>query len=99
MATMSRFNLAGLSAMQVGRVNKALDTLYSFSDGVYSLRTAIEQMSQIVKEETDGMIDYNRRHFNHTSDQGGYEARLKAKRIFYISNLRVPKIVYDVVVP
>ena len=36
----------------------------------------------------------------HADDgQGGYEARLKAKRIFYISNLRVPKIVYDVVVP
>ena len=96
-----RFNFTGLSAMQSGRVNKALDTLYRFSDGVYSLRTAIERVPQIKKSESDGMIDWNRRHSNRLSgqEQAAYETRLKEKRLYWINDLRVPKIVYDVVVP
>ena len=92
-----KWNTAGLS-MALGRLNKALDMLYSFTDGVWTLRYAIERMqAPIVKEETEGIIDWNRRHFNRTSDPEGYEARLKAKRLYFINNLRVPKIVYDAV--
>ncbi len=83
--------------MALGRLNKALDTQYSFSDGVCTLRQKLESLHPIVKEETDGMVNWNRRHFNRTSDQKGYEARLKAKRIYYINDINVPKIVYDAV--
>lgn len=92
-----KFNTSSLSPMALGRLNKALDTRYSFSDGVCTLRQKIESLHPIVKEETDGMINWNRRHFNRTSDQEGYEARLKAKRLYYINNINVPKIVYDAV--
>ncbi len=92
-----KLNTSSLSPMTLGRLNKALDTQYSFSDGVCTLRQKLESLHPIVKEETDGMVTWNRRHFNRTSDQEGYEARLKAKRIYYINDINVPKIVYDAV--
>lgn len=95
-----RFKTDNLSPMQLGRLGKALETLYSFSDGVWTLRYAIERMSAIVKSETDGMLDYNRAHFNRlgsNQEQEAYIARLKVKRLYYINDINVPKIVYDAV--
>ena len=95
-----KFNTDGLSPMQIGRLTACLNKLYSFPDGVWTLRFAIEHMPVIVKRETDGMIDWNRRHYNRlgsNQEQDAYEARLKAKRLYYINDINVPKIVYDAV--
>jgi hypothetical protein len=94
-----KFNTSSLSPMALGRLNKALDTCYSFSDGVCTLRQKIESLHPIVKEETDGMVNWNRRHANNLAGSAyeEYEARLKAKRLYYINDLLVPKIVYDAV--
>ena len=96
-----QINTSNLSPMALGRLNKALDTLYKFSDGVYSLRQYLVSLPSVSKEETNGMINWNRRHANSLAGSAydEYEARLKAKRLYYVNNLLVPKIVYDAVTP
>ena len=91
--------MEGLTPMQIGRVNKALDTEYRFTDGTRKLRAHIENLSSIEKKESDGMIDYSRSRYNKLdgAEQDKYIAGLKAKRYYWINNTKVPKIVYDVV--
>lgn len=91
------YNLADLSPMQLGRLNAALDKLYRFSDGVRSLRAEFDRAPAIEKSEGDGMIDWSRTKFNRMDyrEQAAYEARLKAKRYYYVNSLQVPKIVFD----
>ena len=89
-----------LTAMQLGRLTAQLEKQYRFSDGsVQSLRAYLESNAPLVKETGDGMIDWNRRRFNRMDgrQQAEYEARLKAKRYYYLNGLQVPKIVYDAV--
>jgi hypothetical protein len=95
---MTTFNTADLSPMQLGRLNKALDRIYRFDGGeVKTLRAHLEAEPAIIKSEGDGLIDYSRNHFNSLDrrQQDAYMARLKAKRYYYLSNMQVPKIVYD----
>lgn len=95
------WNTEGLSPMALGRLNKALDKLYRFPDGVRSLRAQIESFPAIEKRESDGMIDFSRAKFNRLDDaeQAAYTAKLKARRYFWINDLQVPKIVYDACQP
>jgi len=99
------FNLDTLSPMARGRVEKALDKQYRFSDGVMTLRQKLEKENAahgLTFDETDGMIDYNRRKFNgmDSRQQAEYMAKLKAKRYYWAnlpddSGLQIPKIVFD----
>lgn len=97
------FDLSGLSAMQIGRLNAALDKQMRFADGIRTIRAQIERMAAagpLVKSEGDGMIDWSRTKFNRMGsdrEQREYEARLKAKRYFYLNNWQVPKVVFDAV--
>lgn len=94
------FDLSSLAPVQVARVNAALDKVYRFADGhVCSLRQWLEAQTSIEKSESDGMIDFNRRHFNRleNGEQDAYMARLRNKRHYWINHTDVPKIVYDVV--
>lgn len=61
---MSKFNLENLSPLAQGRLRQQLDKLYSFGDGVFTLRYAIERLQTVEKTVSDGMMDYNRRYFN-----------------------------------
>ena len=86
--------------MQRGRVEKALDKVYRWDDGDYSLRQLIERFPRIEKTESDGMGDFNRVRFNRMrsrEEQAAYDERLKARRHYYINGYKVPKIVYDAV--
>lgn len=97
---MSKIRTDNLTPMQAGRLNAALDKRYRWSDGaIKTLREFIEGEASIAKQTGDGMIDFNRRRFNNMDgrEQRAYEARLKAKRYFYLNNQQVPKIVFDAV--
>jgi hypothetical protein len=105
MATL--FNLDSLSPMARGRVEKALDKQFRFSDGVATLRAKLEKEHAargLTFEESDGMIDYNRVKFNRMDQrqQSEYMAKLKAKRYYWAydpdgNGYQIPKIVFDVV--
>lgn len=96
------FNTTNLTPMQLGRLNAALEKRYRFqSAGVLTLRQYIESLPSIEKSECDGMIGWNRRHFNRlgsTADQRAYEDRLKAKRHYFVNGVEVPKLVHDAIV-
>lgn len=90
----------GMTPMAAGRLNKALGKLYRFRDGVRTLGEQIEREGVQLIEETDAMIDYNRRRFNSMGsnrEQDEYIARLKAKRLYWVNGRNVPKIVYDAI--
>jgi hypothetical protein len=98
---MLTLNFSNLKSVQVARVNAALDKVCRFGNGrVCSLRAHLEESTAIEKRETDGMIDYNRGHFNRLegSAQEAYMERLRAKRLYWINDTLVPKCVFDVVV-
>jgi hypothetical protein len=98
--TASKFNLENLSPLALGRLRQQLDKLYSFADGVFTLRYAIERLQTVEKTVSDGMIDYNRRYFNRlgsNEDQEKYIANLKAKKLYFVNNIKVPKLVYDAI--
>lgn len=96
---MAVLDTSKLSPMALGRVNAALDKLARYSGEVRTLRAHLETL-QGLKTEGDGFIDYNRRRFNAMDykQQAAYEARLRAKRYYYVDNWQVPKIVWDCVV-
>jgi hypothetical protein len=97
---MATFDFTHLAPVQVARVNAALDKVYRFSSGrVCSLRQYIEALPTVEREETDGMIDYRRATFNRleNGEQEAYMKRLRDRRLYWINDVKVPKIVYDVV--
>ncbi len=96
------FNVNDLSPLQAGRLNAALDRQYRFSDGVRTLRAHIERMAAVgplERSESDGSIDFNRHKFNRMDyrQQAAYEATLKARRYYFVNDLKVPKIVFDAI--
>lgn len=95
-----RIDTSGLTAMQAGRVNRALDKQFRTPDGIRSLREILEREPECRKEVTDGFCDWKRRAFNRmtAAEQRAYEARLAARRYYWVNDRSVPKIVYDVVV-
>ncbi|CAB4187877.1 hypothetical protein UFOVP1166_7 [uncultured Caudovirales phage] len=97
---MAQLNLAAMTPMQLGRINAVLDKQARYQGEVRTLRDHIATLSG-KKTEGDGFIDYNRRRFNSMTgqEQRAYEARLKARRYFYIDGWQVPKIVFDAVEP
>lgn len=97
---MATLNTETLNPMQLGRLNAALAKRARYSGEV---RTLAEHLATLKgeKKEGDGMIDWNRTRFNRMNgaEQREYEARLKARRYFYVDGWQVPKIVWDVVQP
>jgi hypothetical protein len=96
---MATFDFTSLAPVQIARVNAALDKVYRFDSGrVCSLRTFLEELPTIERAESDGMIDYSRTTFNRLGhgEQEAYMARLRNRRLYWINNVKVPKIVYDV---
>lgn len=90
-------NTEKLTPMQLARLNAALDKPYRFPDGIKTMRAFLASQQAIAKSTTDGMIDFNRRHFNRLDHKGqaAYEARLKAKRYYFANDIQIPKILYD----
>ena len=97
------FSIDGLTPMQLGRLDKALDTLVRIDGEVVTWRAHI--LANVVrKRESDGMADYSRTRFNRMTgrEQEAYMARLKAKRVFIVEDAQgfgraVPKVIYDAV--
>lgn len=92
----------GLSAMQVGRLNKALEALVRIDGVVMSWRDYA--LTTVRKRETDGMADYSRTRFNRMNgrEQAAYMARLQAKRVYILEDAEgygraVAKVIYDAV--
>ena len=99
---MSRFNTSHLSPLELGRLQVQLEKLYSFTDGVFTLRHAIERLPAVDKQVRDGMMNYSRRYFNSLGSneaQDKYVANLQAKRLYFVNGIQVPKCVYDAVTP
>jgi hypothetical protein len=95
---MATLNTSTLSAMQLGRVNAVLDKRARYDGEVRTLREHIATLKG-EKREGDGMIDWNRRRFNamRGDEQRAYEARLAARRYYYVDGWQVPKIIFDLV--
>lgn len=96
---MSRINLSRLSPRDAGRVNKALDMVYNFFGETKTMRAWLEALPEVRKTESQGGI-FNRHHFNRLgseAEQRAYEERLRTKRRYYINDVEVPKMIYDVV--
>ena len=95
-------NTHGLTPMQVGRLNKALDTLVRIDGVVMSWRDYA--LTTVRKRETDGMADYSRTRFNRMNgrEQAAYMARLEAKRVYILEDAEgfgraVSKVIFDAV--
>lgn len=88
----------GLSPMQLGRLNAALEKRSRYSGEVRTLREHVATLRG-EKREWDGMADWNRTKFNrmNAKEQAAYEAKLKARRYYSVDGWVVPKIVYDAV--
>lgn len=101
---MTIFDTSKFPPMRRARLDEQLDTLKRFSDGgTRTVRAELLRLAAagpLVRSIGDGMIDYNRIHFNRLQSvkaQREYEARLKAKRHYYINDWQVPKIVFDAI--
>ena len=87
-----------LSQANQARLEQALAKLYNYHGRTMSLRAIIEQTQPMVTHESDGMIDYSRTKFNRlgsTKEQEAYIAMLKARRLYWVNDILVPKMVYD----
>lgn len=86
--------------MLAGRINKVLDKRYSFDDGIRTLRQEIERSGYAVKREISGeSYCFNRTAYNRMDgyEQDRYMAKLREKRVYFINDVEVPKLVYDAV--
>lgn len=83
------------------RTHSALNNLIRIDGVVASWRAHIDgwaEQSELNFDTMDGMIDYNRTHFNRldsTAKQDAYMKRLRDKTYYTINNTIVPKLVYD----
>lgn len=95
---MAVIDTSHLSPLAAGRVRTTLEKVARYGGEV---RTLAEHIATLKgeKSEGDGMIDWNRRRFNNMTaeQQRVYEARLKARRYYYVDGWQVPKIVWDCV--
>lgn len=82
---------------QDARLLAALNKQYNYRGAVMTMRHIIEQTQPMVASITDGMIDYSRNKFNnmYQREQDAYMARLKARRLYFVNDVKVPKLVYD----
>lgn len=82
---------------QDARLLAALNKLYNYRGATMTMRQIIEQTIPMVASMSDGMIDYSRRKFNnmYQREQDAYIASLKARRHYWVNDVKVPKLVYD----
>lgn len=94
------FNKSDLSSLQVGRLEKSLNTKYNFSEGIYSLKEYILKFATGKGFSKGGV--FNRTHFNRLDYEGQkkYEENLAKKINYHITTkegfmIDIPKIVFD----
>ena len=82
---------------QDARLLAALNKQYNYRGAVMTMRRIIEQTQPMVASITNGMMDYSRNKFNnmYQREQDAYIARLKARRLYFVNDVKVPKLVYD----
>lgn len=90
-------SLDNLSLANKARLENALSKLYNYRGRTMTLRAIIAQVTPMECLETDGMIDYSRTKFNRMDhkEQEEYLKRLKARKLYFVNNIAVPKMVYD----
>ena len=83
--------------LTAGRLQKALDTPYRFEGVVMKLGEWLATQPAKSKSTCNGMIGWRRATFNKmdSCQQAAYEARLRAKTLYFINETPVPKIVFD----
>lgn len=103
---MNLFDRSTLSPASAARLDASLAKLFRYDDGVRSLGADLDARHArgelVSKKATDGMIDYSRTRFNRMDgrEQAAYEARLKAKRYYWLETAdgtgrAVPKLAFD----
>lgn len=82
---------------QDARLLAALNKLYNHQGQTMTMRQIIEKTAPMVTSISDGMIDYSRRKFNnmYQREQDAYIAGLKARRHYWVNDVKVPKLVHD----
>lgn len=84
-----------IETAQAARADKVLNSLIRIDGVVTSWRDFVSR--GVVTSEGDGMIDWSRTKFNRMNyrEQAAYEAKLKAKRYYYVNDVQCPKTVWD----
>lgn len=79
------------------RVENALAKKYNYHGATMSMQQIIEQVKPMVTCITDGMIDYSRTTFNRMDgrEQAVYTKRLQDRRLYFVNDIKVPKVVHD----
>ena len=79
------------------RLKAALSRVYMHNGRAMSLQAILEGRGALVTGECDGMIDYSRTKFNRLCgrEQEAYMTALKARRHYFVNDIKVPKIVHD----
>lgn len=104
---MAMIETDGLTPMQRGRLDKALDARVRI-DGVVTTWRAFVATVTGEKQITDDSASYSRTRFNRMGyeEQAAYMARLASKRCYHLAKadpqygtvwIQVPKIIYDAV--
>ena len=104
---MAMIETDGLTPMQRGRLDKALDARVRI-DGVVTTWRAFVATVTGEKQITDDSASYSRTRFNRMgyAEQAAYMARLASKRCYHLAKadpqygtvwIQVPKIIYDAV--
>jgi hypothetical protein len=86
-----------LSKANDARLKAALSRTYMHNGRAMSLQAILQGRGALVTGECDGMIDYSRTKFNRLCgrEQEAYMAALKARRHYFVNDIKVPKIVHD----
>jgi pantothenate kinase-related protein Tda10 len=88
--------MADLTSANQARLTAALAKQVRFEGKITSLRELIEKTQPMVTHISDGMMNYSRSRFNnmYQREQDAYLKRLKEKRLFFVNDIEVPKIVH-----
>lgn len=98
---MAIIDMSGLTPAMKARTEAQLAKLIRIDGVVMSYRDYVQSLPPIPpKEIHDGMISWSRTRFNRMDgrQQEAYEKRLRAKRVYVLGGIEVPKLVFDVVV-
>lgn len=95
--------MADLTAANQARLEKSLNQIYRFSEGVMRLKEYLEKYTVGYESSEVAKYEYNRHKFNAMGprEQAEYEEKLKERKISYRamnadgSFINVPKIVFE----
>lgn len=97
---MAQIEYDNLNEIAKRRLVSLLDKKICHRGVIKTWREFVEGLPDVPEKAIhDGNINYNRRHFNRLSaaEQRRYTEKLNAQRLFWLEDIRVPKMIYDAV--